>query len=217
MPVKRQGLTVTIESGHILTGQTVVVPGDISSAAFLLVAALILPGSDITIRKVGINPTRSGIIDALLAMGADLEIRPAATGAEPMADIRVRYSKLRGIELAGRLSLIDEIPILAIAAAFATGETVIRDAAELKVKESNRIAVVVGGLTAMVANAEEQEDGLIIRGGSSLTGTVLDSRGDHRTANRDSRTPLSTTGNTTITNGDCIAVPFPALLRCCAS
>ena len=211
VPVKRQGLTVTIESGHILTGQTVVVPGDISSAAFLLVAALILPGSDITIRKVGINPTRSGIIDALLAMGADLEIRPAATGAEPMADIRVRYSKLRGIELAGEIipRLIDEIPILAIAAAFATGETVIRDAAELKVKESNRIAVVVGGLTAMGANAEEQEDGLIIRGGSSLTGAVLDSRGDHRIAMAFAIAGLAATGNTTITGEDCIAVSFP--------
>ena len=211
VPVKRQGLTVTVESGHSLTGQTVVVPGDISSAAFLLVAALILPGSDITIRKVGINPTRSGILDALLAMGADIEIRPVATCDEPMADIRVRYSKLRGIELAGEIipRLIDEIPILAIAAAFATGETVIRDAAELKVKESNRIAVVVNGLTAMGADAEEQEDGLIIRGGPSLTGTVLDSRGDHRIAMAFAIAGLAATGDTIITGEDCIPVSFP--------
>ena len=211
-PVEQRGLTVTVSGGCQLRGRTVRVPGDISSAAFLIVAALLIPDSDIILRNVGVNPTRTGIIDVLQAMGGDIEIKPLAVqDGEPVADIRVRYSKLHGVEVAGAIipRLIDEIPVLAVAAAFAEGETVIRDAAELKVKESNRIAAMVEGLRAMGAQAQEREDGLAVRGGNILTGTTLGSHHDHRIAMAFAIAGLAAEGQTVVTDDECIPVSFP--------
>lgn len=212
VPVVRRGLTVTVKGGGQLRGRTIRVPGDISSAAFLIVAALLIPDSDIVLRDVGVNPTRTGIIDILQAMGGDIEVKPLAVqDAEPIADIHVRYSKLRGVEVAGPIipRLIDEIPVLAVAAAFAEGETVIRDAAELKVKESNRIAAMVEGLRVMGADAHEREDGLAVRGGNILIGTTLNSHHDHRIAMAFAIAGLAAEGQTLVTNDDCIPVSFP--------
>mgnify|MGYP003607686867 CR=1 FL=1 len=212
VPIRRSGLTVAMESGHSLRGRTIMVPGDISSAAFLIVAALIVPDSDIILQGVGVNPTRTGIIDVLQKMGGDIEVRTRTMqDAEAVADIRVRYSQLRGIEVAGDIipRLIDEIPALAVAAAFASGETTIRDAAELKVKESNRIAAMVNGLRAMGADASEQEDGLSVRGGKPLTGVTLDSNNDHRIAMALAVAGLAAAGPTVVAGEECIPVSFP--------
>ena len=211
VPVQRQGLTVAVTGGHCLQGQQIAVPGDISSAAFLIVAALIIPGSELVLRRIGINPTRTGILDVLVSMGADITVAPYTTTGEPVADIAVRYSKLTGTVVAGDLipRLIDEIPALAVAAAFASGTTVIRDAAELKVKESNRIAAMVAGLTAMGADVEEQADGMVIRGGKPLTGAVIASAGDHRIAMSFAIAGLAAAGETVINGDDCIPVSFP--------
>lgn len=170
-----------IEPGP-LQGVPIHVPGDFSSAAFWLVAAAILPGSDVVVEDVGLNPTRTGLLDVLRAMGAGVSVVDRG-GAEPIGDVRVRGAGLRGVEIAGALvpRLIDELPILAVAAAFAEGETVVRDAAELKVKESDRIAAVVDGLRAMEVDAEPLADGFRVRGGVGC-GAAVDSRGDHRIA-----------------------------------
>lgn len=212
VPIKRQGLTASVEGPVVLRGRTIAVPGDISSAAFLLVAALIIPHSEVIIRKVGINRTRSGIIEVLQAMGGNIEVLQHENQlTEPVADIIVRSSKLRGVAVAGDMipRLIDEIPVIAIAAAFAEGETVIRDAAELKVKESNRIAAMVQGLTAMGADAGELDDGLVIRGSNSLHGAQINSRGDHRIAMAFAVAGLAADGETTIDEEECIPVSFP--------
>ena len=211
VPVWRQGLTVAVTGGHCLKGHQIAVPGDISSAAFLIVAALIIPGSELVLRHIGINPTRTGILDVLLAMGADIQVAPYTTVGEPVADIVVRCSKLTGTIVAGKLipRLIDEIPALTVAAAFASRTTVISDAAELKVKESNRIAAMVAGLTAMGADVEEQADGMVIRGGKPLTGAVIASAGDHRIAMSFAIAGLAAAGETVINGDDCIPVSFP--------
>ena len=167
--------SVTLHGPATLTGQTVVVPGDISSAAFWLVAAAITPGSDLVVENVGINPTRTGVLEALQAMEADitLENERMVTG-EPVADLRVRHSQLKAATFSGDLipRMIDEIPILAVAALHAQGTTVIKDAAELRVKESDRLAVMASQLTAMGAQITEHPDGLDIQGGATLTGTT---------------------------------------------
>ena len=212
VPIRRSGLTVSMESGHSLRGRSIMVPGDISSAAFLIVAALIVPDSDITLQDVGVNPSRTGIIDVLQNMGGNIEVKTRTMqDAEPIADIRVRYSRLNGVEVAGDIipRLIDEIPALAVAAAFASGETVIRDAAELKVKESNRIAAMVNGLRAMGTDASEQEDGLSVRGGKPLRGVRLDSHNDHRIAMALAIAGLAAAGQTIVTGEECIPVSFP--------
>ena len=212
VPIRRSGLTVAMESGHSLRGRTIMVPGDISSAAFLIVAALIVPDSDIILQGVGVNPTRTGIIDVLQKMGGNIEVMTRTMqDAEAVADIRVRYSRLNGVEVAGDIipRLIDEIPALAVAAAFASGETTIRDAAELKVKESNRIAAMVNGLRAMGADVGELEDGMSVRGGKPLTGAILDSHNDHRIAMALAVAGLAAEGQTTVTGEECIPVSFP--------
>ena len=154
--VEEEGLTVRMRGGQRLCGQAVAVPGDISSAAFFLVAGAIMPGAEVTVRGVGINPTRSGVLDVLNAMGAELSVSSfRIAGGEPVADLVVRHSALRGTEIGGELipRLIDELPILAVAAAFAEGTTVIRDAGELRVKESDRIATVTRFLRDMGARS----------------------------------------------------------------
>ena len=181
--VRTEGTTAVLRPARELFGQKISVPGDISSAAFFIAAALMVPGSELLIRNVGINPTRDGILTVCRSMGADIEIlNPSAGSGEPVADLLVRHSSLHGTEIGGAVipTLIDELPVIAAMACLADGKTVIRDAAELKVKESNRIAVMTEGLSAMGARVEETADGMIIHGGSPLHGAVIDSRKDHR-------------------------------------
>jgi 3-phosphoshikimate 1-carboxyvinyltransferase len=160
------------------------VPADFSSAAFFLVAASLVPGSDLCLRRVGMNPRRTGLLDALRAMGADVAITAAGEqGGEPVADLRVRHARLRGIAVPEALvpDMIDEFPALFVAAALAEGETRISGAAELRVKESDRIAAMAGALRALGASIQETPDGAIIQGGR-LQGGEAHSHGDHRIA-----------------------------------
>lgn len=204
--------SVTVIGPAKLQGQRVIVPGDISSAAFWLVAAAIVPGSDLTIENVGVNPTRTGILEAMTMMGADIELQQERVVAgEPVADLRVRFSQLKACEIQGSLipRLIDEIPILAVAAAFAEGTTTIRDAAELRVKESDRIAVMATELGKMGAKISELPDGLEITGGFSLRGTEVDSDTDHRIAMSLAIAALNAAGSTTIHRAEAAAISYP--------
>ena len=197
--VRTEGTTAVLRPARELFGQKISVPGDISSAAFFIAAALMVPGSELLIRNVGINPTRDGILTVCRSMGADIEIlNPSAGSGEPVADLLVRHSSLHGTEIGGAVipTLIDELPVIAAMACLADGKTVIRDAAELKVKESNRIAVMTEGLSAMGARVEETADGMIIHGGSPLHGAVIDSRKDHRIAMTFAVTALAASGQT---------------------
>lgn len=210
--VSRQGLTVYISGNKPLRPSTVEVPGDISSAAFLMVAACLVPGSDIYIKDVGINPTRSGVITVLKEMGADLSIENTRLcGGEPVANIRVRHSKLKGATIGGSIipRLIDEIPVLAVAGAFAQGTTVIRDARELRVKETDRIASVFTMLHKFGALVEEKSDGLVIRPSGVLRGAEIDSGDDHRIAMAAAVAALAAEGESTIYKTRCIDVSFP--------
>jgi 3-phosphoshikimate 1-carboxyvinyltransferase len=175
-----------LAGGQELQAVDIEVPGDISSAAFFLVAASITPGSDLVLRGVGLNPTRDGVLHALWAMGADIQVLEKwVSGGEEIGDLRVRHAALQGTEIGGDLSprLVDEVPVLAIAAAFASGETRFRDCAELRVKESDRLAATAAGLKALGGAVEESPDGLIVQGGSKgLKGGEVDSFGDHRIA-----------------------------------
>ncbi|MEO0825976.1 MAG: 3-phosphoshikimate 1-carboxyvinyltransferase [Cyanobacteria bacterium J06639_16] len=204
--------SVTLNGPATLTGQTVVVPGDISSAAFWLVAAAITPGSNLVIENVGINPTRTGILDALEQMDADitLENERLVTG-EPVADLRVRHSVLKGCTLGGDIipRMVDEVPILAVAALFARGTTKITDAAELRVKESDRLAVMASQLTKLGAALTEYPDGLEIAGEADLSGATVDSFTDHRIAMSLAIAALRTAGTTTIERAEAAAVSYP--------
>lgn len=175
------GKEIRVSGGQKLTGQNVIVPGDISSAAFWLVAGLIVPNSEITLKNVGINETRTGIIDVIRAMNGQIELSDVDEIAKS-ATITVRSSNLTGTEIAGELipRLIDELPIIALLATQATGKTVIRDAEELKVKETDRIAVVSDALNAMGAEITPTDDGMIITGKTNLTGATINTQGDHR-------------------------------------
>ncbi len=204
--------SVTITGQARLKGQTVVVPGDISSAAFWLVAAAIVPGSDLTIENVGVNPTRTGVLEALAQMGADITLEnQREVAGEPVADLRVRHSKLKACTIAGDLipRLIDEIPILAVAATFAEGTTVIRDAEELRVKESDRITITAAQLNLMGASITELPDGMEIVGGKSLSGAEVDSHTDHRIAMSLAIAALNATGVTTIQRAEAAAISYP--------
>lgn len=183
--VERGDSKVCLQGGGRLSGGRVVVPADISSAAFFLVGASIAPGSDLVLEHVGINPTRTGVIDILRLMGADIEIlNERDVGGEPVADLRVRYAPLHGIQIPESLVplAIDEFPALFVAAACAEGETHLTGAAELRVKESDRIQVMADGLAALGVDAVPREDGIVIRGRGGLNGGVVDSHGDHRIA-----------------------------------
>ncbi|OPX90476.1 MAG: 3-phosphoshikimate 1-carboxyvinyltransferase 1 [Pelotomaculum sp. PtaB.Bin104] len=211
--IKVSGNTVQVTGQSRLKGQRVCVPGDISSAAFLMVAAALVPGSDLTIPGIGINPTRSGILDVLLEMGAGIELlNKREEGGEPVADVHVRYAgKLSGVTVAGETipRLIDEVPALAVAAAAADGTTRIKDAGELKVKESDRIATVAAILRRFGAAVEELPDGLLIMGGRPLQGAICDSQGDHRIAMAAAIAGLVAKGETVIRGAECINVSFP--------
>ncbi len=195
-----------------LQGQSVIVPGDISSAAFWIVAAAIVPDSDLTIENVGINPTRTGILEALEMMNADIQLEnERIVAGEPVADIRVRHSQLKGCSISGDIipRLIDEIPILAVAAIFAEGQTVISDAAELRVKESDRLAVTATVLNQMGAKITELPDGLEITGGTPLNGTDVESYDDHRIAMSLAIAALNARGTTTIHHAEAAAISYP--------
>ena len=203
---------VTVTETQNLYGTEISVPGDISSAAFFLVGASIVPGSEVVLRNVGINPTRDGVISALRAMGAKIEVLEVRNeDSEPAADLLVRYAPLHGTEIGGALipRLIDELPVLAAAAAVAEGRTVIRDAAELKVKESNRIRTMAEGLSRLGAKVEETEDGLIIDGGAALHGGAVESYSDHRIAMSFAILSLVTDGEVRISDSDCVNISAP--------
>ncbi|MFG6097410.1 3-phosphoshikimate 1-carboxyvinyltransferase [Leptolyngbyaceae cyanobacterium CCMR0082] len=216
LTVDRDACRVTLHGPSQLQGQTVIVPGDISSAAYWMVAAAIVPGSDLVIENVGVNPTRTGILEALQRMEADitLENEREVTG-EPVADIRVRTSQLKACTLGGDLipRLIDEVPILAVAALFADGTTRIEDAAELRVKESDRIAATASQLNQLGASVSELSDGLEIQGGTTLTGANVDSFTDHRIAMSLAIAALRAAGSTTIHQAEAAAVSYPPFAK----
>ncbi len=204
--------SVTLTGQPELKGQQVIVPGDISSAAFWLVAGAIVPGSDLLITNVGVNPTRTGVLEALAMMEADIGRENERTVAgEPVADLRVKYSQLKACEISGDIipRLIDEIPILAVAAAFAEGTTVIKDAAELRVKESDRLAVMARELGKMGSNISELADGLEITGGKQLKGAQVDSFTDHRIAMSLAIAALNAKGKTTINRAEAASISYP--------
>lgn len=204
--------SVTVTGPAQLQGQQVVVPGDISSAAFWLVAGAIVPDSELVIENVGVNPTRTGILAALEMMGADIQLEnQRVVAGEPVADLRVRSGGLKACTIAGDLipRLIDEIPILAVAAVFASGTTIIRDAAELRVKESDRLAAMATELNRMGAKVTELPDGLEITGGTALRGTEVDSYTDHRIAMSLAIAALNASGATTISRAEAAAISYP--------
>ncbi len=210
--VERKGLTVSVQGDPILEGKRFTVPGDISSAAFFIVAALILPKAEVVIQNVGINPTRTGIIDVLRDMGADIVLEKEHEEAgEPVADIRVVSSRLSGTVIEGALipRLIDEIPIIAVAAACAQGTTIIKDAKELRVKESDRIQTMVTELQKFGVNISARDDGMVIEGGRHLRAAACESYGDHRVAMSCAVAGLVAQGTTVVHNVDCIKTSFP--------
>lgn len=212
--VNVEGSTVTLQGGGQLTATTIDVPSDISSAAFYLVAASIMPGSDLTLRHVGINPTRIGIINILRLMGADIEVfNEREVGGEPVADLRVRYAPLQGINIPeDQVPLaIDEFPVLFIAAACAKGQTVLTGAEELRVKESDRIQVMADGLHALGIDAVPTEDGIVINPGP-MTGGEIWSHGDHRIAMSFSVASLLATGSIHIHGAEHVATSFPGFV-----
>lgn len=202
----------SVRGGKELTAREIDVPGDISSAAFFLVAGLIVPGSELLIRGVGINPTRTGILDILRSMGGDITlVDQRELSGEPVADLLVRASSLRGIEISGDVipRAIDELPVVCIAAACAEGTTVIKDAQELRVKETDRIAAMAKNLRAAGVDARETADGMEIAGGGTIAGCTVDSFGDHRIAMSMLVAGLVASDEITVTDTACIATSFP--------
>ena len=212
VPVERAGERISIEGGRLPTARDFSVPGDISSAAFWLVAAAAQPGSRLCVKHVGLNRTRTGLLAVLLRMGARLREDQETVGpGEPCGKIEVLGAPLQSTTIAGDEipNVIDEIPVLAVAGALASGTTVIRDAAELRVKESDRLAVVAHHLAAMGADVTENPDGLIIRGGRPLRGARLGSHGDHRIAMAFAIAGLFAEGETVIENTECVETSYP--------
>lgn len=214
-PVTREGQVVSITPGGKLTACDIDVPSDISSAAFFMVGASIAEGADVLLRHVGINPTRTGVIDILKLMGADIEIQnPREAGGEPVADIRVRSSRLQGIQIPEELVplAIDEFPVLFVAAACAEGETRLTGAEELRVKESDRIQVMADGLRLLGVDATPTPDGMVVRGGP-MTGGVVESHGDHRIAMAFSIAGLRAGGPITIHDCANVNTSFPTFVE----
>ncbi|MCI8275471.1 MAG: 3-phosphoshikimate 1-carboxyvinyltransferase [Lachnospiraceae bacterium] len=210
------GTSAALTPPKELYAQELTVPGDISSAAYFLTAAALIPGSELLIRNVGINPTRDGILQVYRNMGADITFLNGRTvSGEPAADLLIRGGHLHGTSVGGAVipSLIDELPIIAVAACFADGETVISDAEELKVKESNRIAVMTEGLSAMGADVTETEDGMIIRGGRFLKAASIDSHLDHRIAMSFTIAGLLSGNMPDIKGMDCVKISYPDFYR----
>lgn len=214
--IKTSGTTATVSPAEKLHAQEIIVPGDISSAAFFIVAGLIVPNSEIVIKNVGINATRDGILRVCKDMGASITYENVKEGGgEPTADLVVRTSELHGTVVGGEIipTLIDEIPAIAILACFANGTTVIKDAQELKVKESNRIDVMVENLSKMGASITATDDGMIIEGGKPLHGAVIDSKLDHRIAMSFAIAGLMADGETEITGAECVEISYPTFYK----
>jgi 3-phosphoshikimate 1-carboxyvinyltransferase len=210
--VDQLGLSVTLSPSGRLVPLSLTVPGDLSSAAFLLVAALLVPDSQVTLAGVGVNPTRTGLLDVLRAMGARIELtNEGLQGDEPVADLTARTSTLHGVEIGGKtvVQMIDEFPVLAVAATQARGTTVVRDAAELRVKETDRIATVVGELQALGAQIEPRPDGFVVTGPTLLRGSPVRSHGDHRLAMALAVAGLIASNTTTVEEAGCMADSFP--------
>jgi len=207
---------ITVRPVERLHTESLGVPGDLSSAAFPLIGALLISGSEIELAGVGLNPTRSGLLGILERMGAELEVEDgAALGREPQGSIKARASSLTGTEVGGdEVPLaIDELPLVALAGCFAEGETVIRDAAELRHKESDRIAAVCEGLVAIGGDVEPTDDGLVVRGGGGLRGGTLDSRGDHRLALLGAVAGLASREGVTVEGFEAAEVSYPSIER----
>ena len=210
--VRREGPGVRLDPPSELSALDLEVPGDMSAAAFWLVAAAVHPDAEITLSKVGVNPTRAGLLDVLSRMGADIDIgEQRLAGEEPVADITVRGSQLEGIEVAGDMipRLIDELPALAVAATFARGRTVVRDAAELRVKETDRIAAITTQLRLLGATIEERPDGFVIEGGGGLRGANVSGGGDHRLTMALAMAGLLAEGETVVEDEESVAVSYP--------
>ncbi len=208
--------TATILPDAVLTGQKIDVPGDISSAAYFIAAALLVPNAEVLIHNVGVNPTRDGILRAAKAMNADItRLNEHQVSGEPVCDLLVRSSSLTATTVEGSLipALIDEIPVLAVLAAYANGTTVIRDAAELKVKESNRIETIVSNLKKMGADVEATEDGMVIYGGKPLHFAEIDPHADHRIAMAFAVAALCAQGGAEILNAECASVSYPSFYK----
>lgn len=211
-PIEIEGTTIFIEGVSELEARAITIPGDISSAAFFIITCLLLKNSEIRIKGVGINPTRTGVIGILKKMGADIVIENVhELCGEPVADLIVKSSNLRGTNIGGALipRIIDEIPVLAVAATQAEGVTEISNAQELRVKESDRIGNVVSELSKMGASIKEKEDGMVISGGKKLAGSSVNSFGDHRMAMALTIGGLIADGETTINDVACIDTSFP--------
>ena len=209
--VTSEGTTASIRPEPSLLGREVLVPGDISSAAYFIAAGLLVPNSEILLKNVGTNPTRDGILRVCRAMGADITLLNETKDGEPTADLLIRSSSLHGTTIEGEIipTLIDEIPMIAVMAAFADGTTTIRDAQELRVKESDRIQVMTENLQKMGADIQATEDGMIIHGGRPLHGATIDSHLDHRVAMSFAVAGLLCDGVLSIKNGECVNISYP--------
>jgi 3-phosphoshikimate 1-carboxyvinyltransferase len=213
-PLERQHSRVCLEGGHALQAISIDIPADISSTAFFLVGASIAPGSDLLLAHVGMNPTRTGVIDILRLMGADIEVvNPHEAGGEPVADLRVRSAGLKGIDIPPELVplAIDEFPVLFVAAACAEGRTVLTGAEELRVKESDRIQVMADGLVELGIDAQATPDGMVIEGGT-LRGGAVDSHGDHRIAMAFAMSALRASGRIDIRDCANVNTSFPGFV-----
>ena len=209
--VTSEGTTASIVPEPSLHAREITVPGDISSAAYFIAAGLLVPGSEILLKNVGINPTRDGLLRVCKDMGADITMLNVNMDGEPTADLLVRTSSLHGTTVGGEIipTLIDEIPMIAVMAAFAEGTTIIKDAKELKVNESDRILVMAENLSRMGADITPTEDGMIIHGGKPLHGAVIDSYLDHRVAMSFAIAGLLCDGPLSIKGGDCVKISYP--------
>ena len=219
-PLQVSGTGISVTGGSELNGDLIEVPGDPSSAAFLIVAGILAREADVLVRNVGVNQTRTGFLDILQNMGARIErLNQREMSGEPVADISVRAGRLRGVFIEGEIipRTIDELPILAVAAACAEGTTTIRDARELRVKETDRIAAMCAELKKMGADIEPQDDGMIIRGRETLRGAACTSYGDHRVAMSMAVAGLVAQGETTVEDCACIRTSFPGFMECLQS
>lgn len=214
--IEVDGLTIKVGKTEKLAPQDIVVPGDISSAAFFMVLGAVMPDSEITIKNVGINPTRTGIIDVFEDMGADMElVNKRSAAGEPVADIIIRSSKLNGTTIGGSVipRLIDELPVIAVASVFAEGKTVIKDAEELKVKETNRIRAVVDEFKKCGIDITETDDGMIINGGKPIHGADFKTYGDHRMAMSLAILAQLADGDSTLDDSKCVDVSYPTFFE----
>jgi 3-phosphoshikimate 1-carboxyvinyltransferase len=213
--IHRASNRVVVKSTNIFNAESLSIPGDLSSAAFWLVAAAIVPGSEVTVEGVGLNPTRTGILDVLEAFGANVVIHDRAEMCgEPRGTVTVSPGERRPVAVGGDLvpRLVDELPLVALLGAVAEGETILSDAGELRVKESDRIATTAAGVTAMGAEVETTSDGLVVRGPVRLRGAHSSSSGDHRIAMMLAVAGLAAEGETTIEGWDSVAVSYPEFL-----